>query len=293
MKGIVEFIKKHDSTILTCIGSLGVISTAVLGIKATPKAIKIINEEKEIRKEKTKLIINDEIFYNDEITNYEIFKLVWKEYIPMTLSGIGTISCIFGANILNKRSQASLMSSYMLLSKYFNEYKYEASKTYELDEQSNANQTIQKKILEKHVKTEIPNDIYVDNDEVLVYCPIYATTHFNNGYITTKREALVNLETKINAEIYKEGYICINKIYKWLGVEKDKLPAWGWQYGWVRPYDVNIDKNGDKEIEYYDDSNEYQVKVDLTKCTIDEGSMEGLDCWFMDLVCPPEMQSFV
>ena len=39
------FLKKHSSTILTCLGAVGVIATAVTAVKETPKAIKLLEEK--------------------------------------------------------------------------------------------------------------------------------------------------------------------------------------------------------------------------------------------------------
>lgn len=288
MNGIIDFTRKHASTILSFLGASGVVATAVLAAKATPEAINIVKAEEE-RREK-------------ELTAYDKFKVAWKPYIPSILTGFGTISCIFGANIINKKAQASLMSSYALLSKYFNEYKYEANNTYSLEENHNANQVIQKALFERKIRQDPPEDVVLADDEILAYLPIYATTHSEDGYITTKKSSLLNLENRINDEIYKEGYCCINKVYKWLGMKNNKLPAWGWQYGWVKPYDaknkelssVAMKSNSttatytDESLEEYDDDI-YKVKIELTKCTIDDNSM---DCWFVDVICPPEMQSF-
>lgn len=284
MKGLIELTKEHASTILTCIGATGVIATTILAVKATPEAMKIIEAE---RAKKSKIV--KETFYADnkkiqhdkvvieDLTPYEKFKIAWKPYIPAFLTGLGTISCIFGANILNKRTQASLMSSYLLLSKYFNEYKCEANNTYVLEEGKNANQTIQKSLFERKIKKDPPKDISVNNDEMLVYLPLYATTHFNDGYITTSKDTMLNLEKRINDEMDKEGYICINKIYTWLGINERELPAWGWQYGWVK-------------LDNIDPSDNYRISIELSKCTLDDNS---LDCWFVDVICPPEMQNFV
>lgn len=284
MRGIIEWSKKNSSNILTFIGATGVIATTVLAVKATPKAIELIEEEK---KKRTKIISktlysdNKKFEYNEmikkDITPYDKFKIAWKPYIPAFLTGLGTISCIFGANILNKRTQASLMSSYLLLSKYFNEYKCEANNTYVLEEGKNANQTIQKSLFERKIKKEPPKDIFVNNDEMLVYLPLYATTHFNDGYITTSKDIMLNLEKRINDEMDKEGYICINKIYTWLGINERELPAWGWQYGWVK-------------LDNIDPSDNYRISIELSKCTLDDNSM---DCWFVDVICPPEMNNFV
>ena len=44
---------RHTSTVLTCLGGIGVVATSIMAIKATPKALELIEEAKaELRAEK-------------------------------------------------------------------------------------------------------------------------------------------------------------------------------------------------------------------------------------------------
>ena len=36
----------HTSTVLTCLGGIGVVATSIMAIKATPKALELIEEAK-------------------------------------------------------------------------------------------------------------------------------------------------------------------------------------------------------------------------------------------------------
>ena len=77
MKGLVRssqlFMKRNASTILTVIGGAGVVSTTVLAIKATPKAITLLdNAEREKGEEltvleKTKVATSEDIEKAKEI----------------------------------------------------------------------------------------------------------------------------------------------------------------------------------------------------------------------------------
>jgi hypothetical protein len=103
------FLKGHSPTILTIISSAGVVITSVLSIKATPKALKLIEEAKN-NKER-------------ELTTEEIIQVAWKPYIPALISCTSTILCIVGANYLNIQKQRNLMSAYMLLDNAFKQYR--------------------------------------------------------------------------------------------------------------------------------------------------------------------------
>ena len=103
------FFKRNSSTILTCVGALGVVTTSVLAVKATPKALALIEAAKEEK--------------GEELTPVETVQVAGPVYIPAIVTGVSTIACIFGANALNKRQQAALMSAYALLDSSYKEYK--------------------------------------------------------------------------------------------------------------------------------------------------------------------------
>ena len=104
-----RFINRNASTILTCLGSIGVIATSVIAVKATPKALKLLETAKEEK--------------GEELTSFEVIRTAGTIYIPAIITGGSTIACIFGANVLNKRSQAALMSAYALLDNSYKDYK--------------------------------------------------------------------------------------------------------------------------------------------------------------------------
>ena len=117
------FLKAHSPTILTVIGSTGVVITAVLAVKGTPKALKLIEEAKMTK--------------GDELTVGETVQVALKPYIPAAISCVSTILCIVGANYLNIQKQKNLMSAYMLLDNAFKEYRNRVSERYgeEVDEE--------------------------------------------------------------------------------------------------------------------------------------------------------------
>ena len=105
---LMKKLKNSSPTILTCIGAIGVVATAVMAVKATPKALAIIEQAKDEK--------------GEELTKREVVNVAGPLYVPTVITGVSTIACIFGANFLNKRSQATLMSAYALLDNSYKEY---------------------------------------------------------------------------------------------------------------------------------------------------------------------------
>lgn len=130
--------KSAVSTILTCLSSIGVITTTVLAIKATPKAARLCEE------------LQDE--KEDPPSKIEYVKVAWRCYIPTLVAGASTIACIFGANILNKQSQAAIMSAYALIDSSYKGYKKKVKELYGDSVDTN-------------VKSEIARDNYDETSE--------------------------------------------------------------------------------------------------------------------------------
>ena len=168
MNGLLEqskkFVKRNASTILTVAGGVGVIATTVMAVKASPKAITLLEKAKEEKGEK--------------LTTVEKVQVAWKPYIPVVLTGAGTIACIFGANILSKRQQASLISAYTLLDSSFKDYKKKVEELY--GEEGVA-----------HIKEELAKDKYKpmenpDNNKQLFYDE-FSKTYFESFIDRTVR----------------------------------------------------------------------------------------------------------
>ena len=124
------FLRKNAPTILSTIGGVGVVATAVMAVKATPKALALI-EQAEAEK-------------GEKLTKLEVVKTASVVYIPSVLVGAGTIACIFGANVLSKRQQAALMSAYALLDSSYKEYKAKTIELYGEDANNNIKDSIAK-----------------------------------------------------------------------------------------------------------------------------------------------------
>lgn len=197
------FLKNNASTILTCVGGIGVIATAVIAVKETPKAIILIDAAE---KEK-----------GESLTRFEIVKAAGPVYIPAILVGTATISCIFGANILNKRNQAALMSAYALLDNSYKEYKNKTIELYGED-------------VDKHIRSEIAKGKYevMDNDEeddkkLLFYDQV------SNRYFRATKEDVLMAEYSINKLLAEDNYASLNEFYELLNLEKIE---YGDNIGW-------------------------------------------------------------
>ena len=110
------FIKRNASTILTCLGGVGVVATTITAVKATPKALRLIEEAEQKKGER--------------LTKWEKVKTAGPTYIPTVGLGISTLVCVFGSQILNKKQQAALMSAYALVDQSYKDYRRKLKELY-------------------------------------------------------------------------------------------------------------------------------------------------------------------
>ena len=95
-------VSKHSPEILTAIGIAGMASTVVLAVRATPKALKQIDEAKEEK--------------GEELTPVETVKVAWKPYIPAITTGVASTICLIGANSVHAKRNAALATACQLSS---------------------------------------------------------------------------------------------------------------------------------------------------------------------------------
>lgn len=107
---MTDWIKKNASTILTCVSAVGVVGTVVLAVRATPKAMRACTDA-QVEKGSTQL------------TKLEVAKAAAPAYLPTIAAGTGTLICLFGANVLSRKQQATLISAYAALEQAFADYR--------------------------------------------------------------------------------------------------------------------------------------------------------------------------
>lgn len=226
------FLRRNSSTILTCAGGVGVVATAVLTAKATPKAMRLLEEA---RKEK-----------GDDLTNLEKIQAAGVAYIPPLLVGAGTIACIFGANTLNKRQQASLMSAYALLDSSYKEYRKKVEELY--GEGSDEN-----------VKNEIAKDKYKNDDIPKENGLELFFDEFSGRFFRSTLEKVQQAQYEINRDLTMREWATINDFYDYLDIPYvDYGDEIGWstvmneQMYWQTWVDFsNLKMVDDDNLEYY------------------------------------------
>jgi hypothetical protein len=115
MKSVQTMVTQHSPEILTGIGIAGMVTTTILAVKATPKALKLLKEREEVQKE--------------PLTPVETVKTCWKCYIPAAVTGTLSVACLIGASSVNARRNAALATAYKLSETALTEYREKVVET--------------------------------------------------------------------------------------------------------------------------------------------------------------------
>lgn len=197
------FLKRNSATILTVVGAAGVIATTVTAVKATPKAMLLLENAEEVK--------------GEELTKFEKVKIAGPAYIPSVVLGTATLACIFGANALNQRQQASLMSAYALLDSSYKDYRKKVDELYGEEAGEQVRAGIAKDKYEESAITVI-------EDGSRLYYDFYSGRYFEATPAEVQRA-----EYEVNRTLMLDGGVFLNEWYQHLNLETLEH---GWDVGW-------------------------------------------------------------
>lgn len=216
LKNTEQFVNKHSPEILTGIGIAGMIGTTVMAVKATPKALQLIEE----RKRETK---------TDELHPVEVVKTAWKCYIPAAITGAASALCLVKAVNIGTRRNAALLTAYNLSDTALREYKAKVKETVgERKEKLINDQIAQDKL--NNEKVESREVIVTERGTTLCYDGMFGR------FFISDMDSIKRAMNNINAEINGGNmYASLNEFYSELGLKHVDI---GDQLGW------NIDDRG-------------------------------------------------
>ena len=236
-KMVKQLAKKRSPEILTGIGIAGMITTTVLAVKATPKALQLIEEEKDRRTDK---ILEGMSPNEDEncwqvvkLKPIEVVKVAWKPYIPAVLLGASSVACLIGANSVHAHRQAALYSAYKLSETAFTEYRDKVLETVGEETEKEVRDKVAKDKVEKNPASK--TEIYMTGKgESLFYDPI-SDRHFMSD-IETIRKIVNDLNYAMGYG--SEMYVSLSQLYDELGLKHTSISdniGWNIRDGLIEP----------------------------------------------------------
>lgn len=214
---ITNLLKKNAPDLLLVGGVVSILGAGVLAIKETPRAVQILDQEKETE-------------------NIYKIKKVAPLYIPsVVLTVLGITQIVWSRNITNGKI-AALATAYTVSETGYRTYREKIKELVEPE-------TYEK--IRKEVAHEVLQKDPVGNKEVII------TTHndvlmydkMSGRYFMSNRDYIEKSVNELNRRMISENYLTLNELYYEIGLAPIKM---GDMIGW----DIS---NGMIEIDYDSD----------------------------------------
>lgn len=212
-KTIGTMAKKNSPVILTGTAMAGLLSTTVLAVRATPKAMERINDAS-----------LDEEGNTINISNWEKFKAAWIEYVPTAISFVGTGACIIGAQAINGKRLAAMSALYSMSETALKDYKDEVLKAVGPKKEDAIRDSVNSKKIQKD-PPEGKDVIITGKGEVLCYETI------TGRYFKSNADEIHRAENELVRQMnLGDSRLSTNEWFYALGLAGTKL---GDEMGWT------------------------------------------------------------
>lgn len=210
LKNIEKFAVDNSPVILTVIGVVGTVGTALLTHKATLKADRLYEHSARTRNT------------SDEFGVKERIKLVGPCYIPPVLSAAGTIGAIVMANRIGSKRAAAIAAAYTISEKAYSEYREKVVEKFGEQKERNMREELAQDQINRNPMNE-SNVVLVGDGDVLC-CDL-----FSGRYHRSSVEALKKAQNDTNYEILNYGYASLTDFYDRVGLPRtDVSDEVGW-----------------------------------------------------------------
>ena len=202
------FLKKHCPEILTGIGVTGMITSTVLAVRATPKALYLLDEARYDKKA--------------ELTPLETVKVAWKPYIPAVLTGMAGITCIISASTVSYKRNTALATAYTLSEKALLTYKDKVIETIGEKKEKAIRDSISQDEVDKNP---------VSGSQVIITSKgnTLCMDSISGRYFKSDIEAIKKAINELNREMTYQNYVSLDEFYSKIGLDPIKN---GHRLGW-------------------------------------------------------------
>ena len=223
LKEVGPLIKRNSSSILTGLGVAGSLSSMVMAVKATPKALRKLDAAYRLKNNN----IDEE---ETPLTRVEVIKTVWLDYLPAVGLQVVTIGCVVGAQSINMRRQAAMISAFSISEAALREYQERMA--------------VEAPAKDRKIRDEMARDKIeknpVSSREVLLIGEgdqLFYESHTDRYFMSTmqKVQKAVN---DLNFRILNQDYASLNEFYNAIGLKTVEI---GDTTGWTPEHPLELD----------------------------------------------------
>lgn len=227
-----RLLKKHSPEILTGIGLVTIASSVVLAVKATPKALFVVEHE--------------EIERAHPLTTKEKIEVAGKLYIPAAAAFVVGSACIIGASSIHLHRNAALAAAASLTDATFKSYRDVVTEKIGEEAEKDIHKDVAAKKMKEHVSdiqdAKIINLPHGD-DTVWCYDPLVDRYFW---YSINSINSAVNI---FNRQMRYDVKLSVNEWFDTLGLDHAVLAeGLGWDIdtnGYLElTFDSRLDRNG-------------------------------------------------
>ena len=252
---LLEKAKQNAPGILAGTGIGLMITGTVLAVKATPEAMRRIEEKKEEEG-------------HDSLTPAQTIQAVWKCYLGALIATVGGASCVVGSLREGNKRQAALMMTANAgenVVQTLRDYReFVADKLGKRKEAEVYNQAMQE-VVNRNPPPEDMNREFIDGQAPKPVC--YES--FGGRYFYVSYETVLKAVNELNHEINTglDGYVSLNDFYEKIDVPRTEL---GNLLGWS--VETGLIEIPEKDLLSY------------------AGTPNGWPCWILEFRNPPQYQ---
>lgn len=198
IKTTKSYVTKHSPEILTGIGVTGMVTSTVLAVKATPKALILIEEAKAEK--------------GEELTVIETVKAAWVPYIPAVITGVAAAACIIGASAVNTKRNAALATAYAISERSLLTYRDKVVET--LGEKK------EKEIREKISQDEVDKQS-VSSTQIIVTPKgnTLCMESISGRLFRSDMDQIRKIVNELNRQMRNQNYVSLNELNRELGLK--------------------------------------------------------------------------
>lgn len=201
---------KHSPELLVGIGIAGMVTTTVVAVRATPKAMRLLEMERDRREKESP----DGAI--DPLTKMDVVKIAWKCYIPSAVIGTASIACLIGASSVHTKRNAVLATAYKLSESALTEYREKVVET--------IGEKKEKIIRDNVAQDRVKNNPIGDNEIIITKKGNTKCLDMtSNRYFMSDIDRIKKAENNINARLLRESYVSLTDFYDEVGLSPSKI----------------------------------------------------------------------
>lgn len=205
-ENVISTVSEKSPEILVGIGLAGMLTSTVLAVKATPKALDILAEAEE---------------YNEygELTTVEKVKSTWKCYVPAALGYCASAACIVASATTNKKRNIVLAGAYKATESALIEYRNKVAEVVGEEKEKE----IRESVIKDRGETGKPIITCLGKDEYLCY------DELSGRYFKSDIDRIKKVVNDMNYKLLNDNILSLNEFYYELGLKPVDA---GYTQGW-------------------------------------------------------------